>query len=186
MGENVTFIEGERIDLLVKNIEHINIYHKWANNPIFRDFIGTEIPITLKRIKITWFPEERDEKNIWFEIWHKKDRLPIGLVGFFQICSIQRRGELGLYIGETEYWGKEIGLEAANLMLDYGFNTLNFHKIVSGVNSTNSRSLRMSKKLGFIEEGRQKDMEFFNGKWSDLVLLGIFKEDREELKINEK
>ena len=36
MVENVVFIRGEQIDLLVKDIKHIKIYHKWVNYPAVR------------------------------------------------------------------------------------------------------------------------------------------------------
>jgi len=178
MGDNVVFLRGQQIDLLVKNIEHINTYHKWVNDPIVRNYVGVELPETLEVMKKEWFSDVRDEKNIWFEIWHKEDQIPIGLVGFFQIFNIHRRAEIGIFIGEPEYWGKGIGAEAVSLILDYGFNTLNYRKIVAGVNTPNTRSLGMCKKLGFIEEGQQKDMDFIDGKWTDIILLGIFKKDR--------
>ena len=178
MGESVIFLRGEQIDLVVKTIEHIKMYHKWVNNPIVRNYIGVELPETLEVMKKEWFPDIKDEKNIWFEIWQKEDQIPIGLVGFFQIYNIHRRAEVGMLIGEPEYWGKGIGPEAVNLMLDYGFNTLNYHKIVAGVNATNTRSLGMCKKLGFIEEGHQKDMDFIDGKWVGVILFGMFKKDR--------
>ena len=177
MGEHVAFLPGECIDLLVKNRENINIYHKWVNNPIIRKYIGVEIPETLEVIKKEWFPDERDEKNIWFEIWHKEDRIPIGMVGLFKVDNISRRAEIGIFIGEPEYWGKGIGTEAVNMMLDYGFNTLNCHKILACVNVPNTQSLKICKKLGFIEEGHQKDMDFIDGKWIDIKLFGIFKKD---------
>ncbi len=73
MSEHVVFIPGKHIDLTLKNIEHIKIYHKWVNNPIVRKYISVEIPETLEVMKKEWFPGERDEKRIWFVIWHKED-----------------------------------------------------------------------------------------------------------------
>ena len=178
MDESVVFIPGEQIDLVVKNIDHIKIYLKWVNNPIVRKYISIEIPETLEVMKKEWFPDERDEKNIWLMIWHKEDHKPIGMTGFFKSDHINRNTELGIFIGEPEYWGKGIGVEVGNLMFDYGFNTLNFHKIVAGVNTSNKRSLGMCKKLGFVEEGHQKEMEFIDGKWEDIKWFGIFKKDR--------
>lgn len=178
MGENVVFIQGEQIDLVVKNIEHIKIYHKWVNDPIVRTYVGVEFPETLEVIKKEWFSDIRDEKNIWLEIWHKENQIPVGLVGFFQISNLHRRAELGIIIGESEYWGKGIGTEAINLIINYGFNTLNYRKILASVNTPNIRSLGMCKKIGFIEEGHQKDMDYIDGKWTDIILLGIFKKDR--------
>ncbi len=178
MGEKVVFIQGEQIDLLVKNIDHSKIYHKWVNNPIVRKYLSVEVPESLEVIKKEWFPDYRDYKNIWFEIWHKEDQIPIGMVGLIRINYIYRNAEIGIYIGETEYWGKGIGTEVVNLMLDYAFNTLNIHKIVVGVNANNTQSLKMFKKIGFVEEGHLKDMEFINGEWTDFKWLSIFKKDR--------
>lgn len=178
MGENVVFIQGEQIDLLVKNIEHVKIYHKWVNNPIVRKYLSVEIPLSLEEIKKQWFPDYKDDKNIWFEIWYKENQIPIGMVGLFKINYIYQTAEIGIFIGETKYWGKGIGTEAVNMILDYAFNTLNFRKILGGVNTTNTQSLKMFKKVGFIEEGHLKDMEFINGEWTDLKWLSIFKKDR--------
>ena len=178
MGESVVFLRGEQIDLVVVNIEHINIYHEWVNDPIVRKFLNMEFPTTLEVMKKEWFGDRRDESKIWFEIWHKEDQVPIGMTGFFQISYIHRRAEIGIYIGKPKYWGKGIGGEAINIMFDYGFTTLNFHKIVAGVNATNTRSLGMCKKLGFIEEGHQKDMDFIDGKWNSNILFAMFKKDR--------
>ncbi len=100
------------------------------------------------------------------------------MVGFFKTDKIHRNAELGIFIGESEYWGKGIGVEVMNLMLDYGFDTLNFHKIVACCNTNNTRSLGMCKKLGFIEEGHQKEMEFIDGKWGDLIWFGMLKKER--------
>jgi len=68
MGENVIFIQGEHIDLLVKNIENVKLYHKWVNNPVVRKYLSVEIPLSLEEIKKEWFPDYKDDKNIWFEI----------------------------------------------------------------------------------------------------------------------
>ena len=178
MGEPVVFLPGKIIDLVVKNIDHIRIYHRWVNDPVVRTYIGVDLPEALEVLKKEWFPDERDEKSVWFEIWHKKDKKPIGLVGLFKISHTHRSAELGIFIGEPEYWGQSIGPEAAKLMIEYGFDTLNFHKIVANVNVPNTRSLKMCEKLGFIEEGHQKEMEFVNGEWHDIKWFGIFKENR--------
>jgi len=100
------------------------------------------------------------------------------MVGLFKTNYIYRTAELGIFIGETENWRKGIGTEVVNLILNYAFNTLNFLKILVSVNATNTQSLKMFKKVGFVEEGHLKDMEFINGEWTDLKKLSIFKKDR--------
>lgn len=70
-----------------------------------------------------------------------------------------------------------MGVEILELIIDYAFFRLNFHKVIGEVNTTNTRSLAMCKKLGFVEEGHQKDMEYIDGQWTDIKLLAIFKKD---------
>jgi RimJ/RimL family protein N-acetyltransferase len=102
------------------------------------------------------------------------------MVGLFKANYIYRNAEIGIFIGETEYWGNGFGTEAINMILDYAFNTLNFRKIIAEVNETNIQSLEMFKKVGFVEEGHLKEMEFIDGEWTDLKWFGIFKKDRNE------
>ena len=109
MGEPVVFLPGKTIDLVVKNIDHIKIYQRWVNDPAVRTYIGMDLPEALETMKKEWFPDERDEKSVWFEIWHKKDKQPIGLVGLFKVSRTHRSAELGIFIGEPEYWGIGIG-----------------------------------------------------------------------------
>ncbi|MFX1357151.1 MAG: GNAT family N-acetyltransferase [Promethearchaeota archaeon] len=181
MGENIVFIQGKRIDLLVKKIENIKIYHKWVNNPIVRKYLSVEIPLSLEEIKKEWFPDYKDDKNIWFEIWHKLDQIPIGMIGLFKINYVYRTAEIGIFIGETNYWKKQFGTEAVSMIIDYAFNTLNIRKFVVAVNETNIQSLKMFEKIGFVEEGHLKDMEFINGKSTALKWLGMLKKDKDDL-----
>ena len=44
---------------------------------------------------------------------------------FNDIHWSNRRADLGLLIGEPEYWGQGLATEIGNLMINYGFNELN-------------------------------------------------------------
>ena len=166
-------MQGENIDLLVKNKEHIDFYVKWINDPSVGKFLSVYLPVTTEDIKKEWFPEFQDEKNIWFEIWHKEDQKPLGMVGLFKIIHPYRRGEIGVFIGEVDYWGKGIGTEAVKMIINYAFDVLNLHKIVAEVSVTNSGSIAMFNKLGFIEEGNLKDHEFIDGDWIDNKIFSL-------------
>lgn len=173
----IVFIRGEQIDLVVKNIEHIDKYLKWENDPIIRKYQYKDIPITLEIMKKKYFSNVRDEKKITLEIWYKKDKVPIGLIDFHEIH--RKRAEIYICIGEIEYWGKGIGTEAVDLILNYGFNMLNYCKIMAKVNIDNKRSLKIFKKADFIEKRRLKERihlkerMFINGKWTTVKLLVI-------------
>lgn len=172
-----TLIQGEQIKLVVINIEHIDKYLKWENDPIIRKYQYKDIPITLEIMKKKYFSDVRDEKKIIFEIWYKKEKIPIGLVDVHKIHC--KRAEIYICIGEPEYWGKGIGTEAVGLMLNHGFNTLNYRKIVARVNTCNIQSLKIFNKFGFIEKKRQlrKKRIYIDGKRTIIKVLVKLKKD---------
>ena len=179
MSESIPFLKGERIDLVIMNLEHLKIYQKWINDPDVNKYLRIIRPNSYEGMKKLWFPDHQEYGDIiWLEIWHKVDEKPIGMIGLYDLWKPPyRRGHLSLWIGESEYWGKGLGVEILKLLIDYAFFKLNFHKVIGEVNTTNTRSLKMCKKFDFIEEGHQKDMEYIEGEWTDIKLLAIFKKD---------
>jgi len=176
------FIEGDTIDLVVGNSKWAPLLSKWMNDPKVRQYARNYWPLTLEEIK-KWFepsPDQGMKDFIVFTIYHKKDKKPIGSIGFNHINWIARNANIFATIGETEYWGRGIAGEASRLMIKYGFTELNFHKIYSGVYSPNKRSLRAAEKLGFKEEAIIKDEIYVDGKYVDTHKFALFKKDWEE------
>jgi Acetyltransferases, including N-acetylases of ribosomal proteins len=95
------------------------------------------------------------------------------LIGFVRIgLGRDRSGELG-YAIRREDWGKGYATEAAGLMLDFGFQTLNLHRIQAACGPDNRPSQRLLARLGFTPEGRIRDHVFTNGAWRDSLLYSI-------------
>lgn len=63
--------------------------------------------------------------------------------------------------------------EATELILTYMFAEQRCHKCEVEVYAFNDASLALYRKLGFVEEGRLRQHEFFAGTYHDVVLLGI-------------
>ncbi|MGV9141846.1 MAG: GNAT family N-acetyltransferase, partial [Promethearchaeota archaeon] len=69
------------------------------------------------------------------------------------------------------------GTEASKLLVDYGFNTLNLHRIELDVFEFNKRAIKAYKKVGFIEEGRKRKSHFENGAYHDRIMMSILREE---------
>ncbi|MGW1818993.1 GNAT family N-acetyltransferase [Streptomyces sp. NPDC002125] len=63
--------------------------------------------------------------------------------------------------------------EATELVLTYMFAEQRHHKCEVEVYAFNDASLALYRRLGFVEEGRLRQHEFFAGAHHDVVLLGI-------------
>ncbi|MFE3518507.1 GNAT family N-acetyltransferase [Streptomyces sp. NPDC059166] len=68
---------------------------------------------------------------------------------------------------------KGYAAEATELVLTYMFAEQRFNKCEVEVYAFNDASLALYRGLGFVEEGRLRQHEFFAGSHHDVVLLGI-------------
>ncbi|MFE7107967.1 GNAT family N-acetyltransferase [Streptomyces sp. NPDC057575] len=72
-----------------------------------------------------------------------------------------------------DHRGRGHATEASELLLTYMFAEQRHNKCEVEVHAFNDASLALYRKLGFIEEGRLRQHEFFAGSHHDVVLLGI-------------
>ena len=100
----------------------------------------------------------------------------VGDIGTGQCDPKSGTFTLGLEIKKT-HRRKGYAHEAILLVLRYYFYIQRYHKVWISVYSFNEPSLALFKKLGFDEEGLQKEMMFLNGKYFDKMLFGMT-EDR--------
>lgn len=99
----------------------------------------------------------------------------LGATGLHGISMIHRNAEWGITIGRPEEWGKGYGREAAKAMLKYGFETLNLHRIYLRANADNLRGIKAYKAAGFVEEGVMRQHMFVEGKYLDMVQMGVLR-----------
>lgn len=67
--------------------------------------------------------------------------------------------------------------EATGLVLAYMFAEQRYNKCEVEVYAFNDASLALFRGLGFVEEGRLRQHEFFGGEYHDVVLLGLTAEE---------
>ncbi|MFX1251142.1 MAG: GNAT family N-acetyltransferase [Promethearchaeota archaeon] len=176
--EVFTFKEGNNIDLVPLNTEHAKLYQKWRNHPIIRKYLIEHLPTTLEAIKKWINPQQEGlQRSIFFEIWHKKDKKPVGIAGLDHINWFYRWSTTYIFIGEREYWNQNIATESLKLLLEYGFNELNLNKMNGWINVENKASLRVAEKAGLTFEARVKQLAYIDGKYMDVNFYGILKDD---------
>lgn len=101
----------------------------------------------------------------------------IGNCSFHEIDWKNRTGEIGILIGEKEYWNRGYGTEVMRLMLRHGFETLNLNRVYLRVFHTNPRAIHCYEKAGFVHEGRLRQGEFKHGAYMDVLLMGVLRSE---------
>ena len=87
-----------------------------------------------------------------YAIVYKANSELIGYCGFFlQAIEQQKEVEVGYRLAK-QYWGRGLGTEAAQAVLEYGRQRFNFQRFICLIDPENGRSLNVAKKLGMKRE----------------------------------
>lgn len=126
-----------------------------------------------------WLESHADSMTM-FGIHEKVEGRLIGSIELagFNWCS----GDawVGIGIGERDFWGKGFGTEAMQMILRYGFEELNLHRVSLSVFAYNTRGIRSYEKAGFKEEGRIRQFMVREGQTWDLIIMGILRSEWEK------
>jgi len=105
------------------------------------------------------------------------DGTPIGWVSRYgekeypQVCFV------GIDICEDEFLNRGLGTAALKLWVDHLFAGSDIHKLCLDTWSFNPRMIRVAEKVGFVYEGRQRQMQHWQGEWLDAVHFGMLREE---------
>ncbi len=108
-----------------------------------------------------------DADEVFWEIYDKDTNKFIGYTSF---CSFKGKEqcEFNIFILDKNYWGKGIGKETTQIMMDYAFCELQIKRIVLETSELNKNALKLYEKMGFkISQILTDDrISFHNGKWT--------------------
>lgn len=137
-----------------------------------------ELPPTVAecRSKTEKFADfNRHEGRLMFSV----ENLQGELVGGLNISTMDERNgtfHIGIQIGR-DYRGKGYGTAAMRILLRYGFLERRLNKFHVSCLDTNVASITMMKKLGCVQEGIQRQEVYTGGRYHDIVLFGLTKDE---------
>ena len=107
------------------------------------------------------------------------DGKPVGFTGIDGINWRHSNGETGIAIGDKSLWRKGIASEAIHLRTAFCFRELNLHKIRTRVFMENEASKRALQKSGYRESGVQREEMYRDGRFRDIWMGEVLREDWE-------
>ena len=149
-------IIGKKVYLSPTNLEDADKYAEWLND--MEVSIKLSMPsdiISLDKEKELLEELTKNDKN--FAIVDLESNELIGNCGYLNTDHINRKSEVGLFIGKREFWNKGYGEEVLKLLLGFGFNILNLNNIMLSVKEFNKPAISCYKKCGFKEIGRRRE-----------------------------
>ena len=152
-------------NMLVTDVELI---FQWRNDPRVRQVMFNTAPL------------DSDSHTAWFDRTHQdplrhlllvcRGNQPFGFVQFtVKLC--RSVAEWGFYVDPEGPKGQGAILGPA--VLDYGFNTLGFHRICGQVIESNIGSVIFHERLGFTSEGTLRSHHLSNTGYQDVHMFGL-------------
>jgi RimJ/RimL family protein N-acetyltransferase len=171
-------LKGDKVVLRAIEEEDLPAFARWAND-LEVEVLGGGDPPTPQSVARVKAEHERRQKessdDVNFAI--DADGKLIGMVALFRTDTTARTSELGIVIGERDYWGKGYGQDAIRTVVSYGFRHRNLQRVWLTVVETNDRALGAYKRCGFVEEGRLREHVWSDGAHRDLVCMGLLREE---------
>ncbi|WP_374688482.1 GNAT family N-acetyltransferase [Promineifilum sp.] len=126
----------------------------------------------------------------WFEdiqVGQGKSRIDLGiftldgrLVGDIQLAQIDwqnRTAELGVGIARAADRGQGYGTDAARTIIDYAFDALDLVRIAAATAEYNHLAQAGLRHAGFVEEGREREATYLNGRRWDRLCYGLLRRE---------
>ena len=126
-----------------------------------------------RQIKV-WSVYTKDVKNshrIGFIYLYNMTSFSTGISGVMDSEIVKG---LGKVIRDGKYTYSE---DTSRAMIDFCFNKLNLHRVETSILESNHRSLLLTKKVGWKEEGKARDAIKIDDGYKDLILLSILDKD---------
>jgi [ribosomal protein S5]-alanine N-acetyltransferase len=178
----VFFLKSNRIGLEKVGIEHVTPkYLSWLNDSEVTKYLESGFfPSSLN--DLTQYITQRNSSNeVFLAIIDLASNEHIGNIKLSNINWIHRTAEIGIMIGEKNYWGKGYGTEAVKLVVEYGFNVLNLRKIYLGVYGNHQAAIKSYERAGFEVDGILKEHLYLDGTYVDKVYMSIFNKKSKDI-----
>jgi len=169
------FITGKHIYLREVRLNDVNEnYYRWMNDPEVTKFTESRFyPVSKEALEEYVTEKQKDKDSIFLAIIFKENHQHIGNIKLGPINWIHRLADIGIIVGEKDYWGKGCATDAIRLISNYAFRTLNIHKVTAGCYKSNAASGKAFENAGFTKEGVRKAHMFYDGEYIDILQYGM-------------
>jgi [ribosomal protein S5]-alanine N-acetyltransferase len=174
---NIIFLKGKRIHLrALMEKDLTDDYLQWLNDEeVCRNNSHAIFPNTESKMRSYYDSLQNQQHNIVLAIIDTVKESHIGNVSLQNINWVSRNAEFAILMGNKNYWGDGYGEEAAKIIVNYGFQRLNLHRIYCGTLEGNEAMKKLAFKLNMKEEGIRREAIFKHGGYENIVEYGVLK-----------
>lgn len=136
-----------------------SLFRLYSDPDVRRYFPEGTLSYEETKEELEWFLNGHPDNphlGLWATL-HKTSHRFIGRCGLLPWMIDQRPEVEVAYLIAKEYWGQGLGTEAAQAVLDYGFERLGLERLVCCIEPDNLPSIRVAENIGMSFEKEASD-----------------------------
>ncbi|MFB6099299.1 MAG: GNAT family N-acetyltransferase [Salinibacter sp.] len=181
----VTPLRTARVKFTPLRMENIHTHFRWNNDPELNR-LDSEIPYEEEKFgkfkgRFEKMCEDPSPSRRTFEI-HVLDDGEETLIGVAYVTHISPHnlhGQVGITIGERNYWGRGYGRESFELLLSYCFEALELHRVSAETFEYHTAWKDLVEGMGFQKEGTVREYLRRDGRYWDKEIYALLEQEYE-------
>ena len=144
-------ITGSKVIIREKRLSDARNDYAWAKDPELAQLDASPV-VTCTFLE--YLEDYKGEFRYYLPTSHRfaietLDGKHIGNCSYYNANETRGESEIGIMIGNRDYWNKGYGTDVINTLVNYIFNKPNFKRIYLKTLKSNSRAQKCFKKCGF-------------------------------------
>ena len=154
------------------------IFAVWEKDPVVTKYLSFDEERTYEDVVTEGLYNKFNKERIDLTIVARQSGEPVGRI---YISRIDRHSDsldiTKFYIGDPKLWGKGIGREIMNEVLEYCFTFLHMERVTLDYYTGNKRASTLYESLGFKSEGVARNATKKDGRYYDLHLMSMLRSE---------
>ena len=165
-------IPGGKVILRPLEKQDLSRSLQWLTDPFINKYLSQNFKSLTVEQEEEWFAYIQDsQKDMVFAILDREAGSHIGNCALHKIDKNVGCCELGIVIGEKEYWGKGYGTDSIKTLVDFALKELGLFKIKLNVYTYNHRAIKAYSKCRFKLMRVLKRNHLYNDKYWDTLIM---------------
>jgi RimJ/RimL family protein N-acetyltransferase len=144
----------------------------WLTDPLVNKYLSQSFGDLTAKQEEQWFEYIKDSsRDMVFAILEKTSDIHIGNCALHKIDTRKKTCELGIVIGERDYWDKGFGTDAVKTLIGIALDELGMSRVRLNVYTYNNRAIKVYVNCGFRLVRVLKRNHLYNGKYWDTLVM---------------
>ena len=168
-------LQGEHVRLRAVSVTDAESLWRWHNDAEVMRWMHAPYPTSLDEVEKEMADRPVNSHASLTLMIEDDQGLTVGIVALHGAEPESGCAKLDIYLGEKESWGHGLATDALRTVCRYAFEKMNLHRVELCVADGNDAARHLYEKLGFVAEGRKRQVYYRDGAWCDELMMSLLR-----------